>query len=115
MIRLLADENFNGDAVDGLLAQRPALDLLRVQDVGLVRTDDRLILEWAAENDRILLSHDKETVPGFTYERVAAGLPTPGVFIAHGMTVRQIIDEVLLIDAAGEQAEWADQVWFLPL
>jgi hypothetical protein len=35
MLRLLADENFHGDAIDGLLARRPELDLVRVQDVGL--------------------------------------------------------------------------------
>ena len=115
MLRLLADENFNGDIVRGLLLRDPDLDLVRVQDVGLARTDDRVILAWAADNDRILLTHDKATVPGFAYERVAAGERMPGVFVADGMTVREIIDDVLMIDAASEQAEWADQVWFLPL
>lgn len=35
MLRLLADENFNGDIVRGLLLQKPDLDVIRVQDVGL--------------------------------------------------------------------------------
>lgn len=39
----------------------------------------------------------------------------PGVFVANGMTVGDIIDEVLMIDAASEQADWTDQVVFLPL
>jgi hypothetical protein len=39
----------------------------------------------------------------------------PGVFVAHGMTVGDVIDEVLLLVAASEQADWADQVVFLPL
>jgi predicted nuclease of predicted toxin-antitoxin system len=115
MVRLLADENFHGDAIDGLLARRPELDLVRVQDVGLSHTDDRVILAWAAANDRILLTHDKATIPGYAYDRVTAGEPMPGVFLAEGMAVREMIDEVLMIDAASEQGEWADQVWFLPL
>ena len=35
MLRLLSDENFNGDIVRGLGLRQPDLDLLRVQDVGL--------------------------------------------------------------------------------
>jgi hypothetical protein len=51
MLRLLSDENFNGDIVRGLLLRRPDLDLRRVQDVGLGEADDPTILEWAAANN----------------------------------------------------------------
>ena len=115
MVRLLADENFHGDAIDGLLDRRPELDLARVQDVGLSGIDDPAVLAWAAADGRMLLTHDKETVPGFAYARVNAGEPMPGVVVAHGITVGDIIDEVLILDAASEQEEWADQVVFLPM
>jgi predicted nuclease of predicted toxin-antitoxin system len=75
MVRLLADENFHGDAVKGLLARRPKLDLIRVQDVGLIHADDPVILAWAALNDRILLTHDKATIPAFAYERIVLLYP----------------------------------------
>ena len=115
MVRLLADENFHGDVIDGLLARRPDLDLVRVQDVGLAAANDPTILDWAAANDRILLTHDKATIPRHAYDRVGSGEPMPGVFVAHGMTLGDIIDEVLMLDGASDQAEWADQVVFLPL
>ncbi len=35
MLRLLADENFNGDIVRALLLRQPDLNIVRVQDVGL--------------------------------------------------------------------------------
>ena len=44
MLRLLADENFNGDIVRGLLRRRPELDLVRIQDVGLTGADDPSVL-----------------------------------------------------------------------
>ena len=81
MLRLVTDENFNGDIVRGLLRRRPALDLVRVQDVGLVETPDADILEWAASQGRVLVSHDVSTVPPAAYRRVADGKPMPGVFI----------------------------------
>ncbi len=49
MLRLLADENFNNQIVWGILRRRPEIDIVRVQDVGLSETDDRVILEWAAQ------------------------------------------------------------------
>ena len=52
MLRLLADENFNGGIVRGLLLRQASLDLVRVQDVGLSGADHPDILAWAAENDR---------------------------------------------------------------
>ena len=52
MLRLLADENFNGDIVRALLLREPDLNIVRVQDVGLAGVDDPDILAWAATNDR---------------------------------------------------------------
>ena len=116
MLRLLSDENFNGDIVRGLWLRRPALDLCRVQDVGLEEADDSTILVWVAANNRILLTHDRATVPDFAYARVLTGQPMPGVFVVHNrMAVRQVIEELLLMDACSEQAEWAGFVVYLPL
>src|SRR5437016_6238457 len=116
MLRLLSDENFNGDIVRGLLLRRPDLALVRVQDVGLVGADDPAVLAWAAGNDRIILTHDRKTMPDFAHARVAAGQPMPGLFVLNNrLPVRQAIDELLLVDEGSEQVEWAGQVVYLPL
>jgi predicted nuclease of predicted toxin-antitoxin system len=116
VLRLLSDENFNGDIVRGLMLRRPALDLSRVQDVGLVEADDPTILAWAAANNRILLTHDRATMPDFAFARVIAGQPMPGIFVVNDrMSTRQAIDELLLIEACSEQGEWASLVVYLPL
>jgi len=116
MLRLVSDENFNGDIVRGLLLRYPALDLYRVQDVGLEGADDPTILAWTAANDRIVLTHDHATMPDFAYTWVVAGLPMPDVFVVPDrMAVRQAIEELLLAEACSEQAEWASLVVYLPL
>ena len=58
MLRFAADENFNGDIVRGLLRRNPKLDIIRVQDVGLSGADDPSVLEWAADQRRIVVTHD---------------------------------------------------------
>jgi len=48
MLRLLIDEDVHGDIVEGLRRRQPAVDFVRVVDVGLGRSADSRILEWAA-------------------------------------------------------------------
>jgi len=61
-MKLLSDENFHGDIVRGLFLREPNLDLVRIQDIGLRAVDDPSILDWAAANDRIVLTHDRATI-----------------------------------------------------
>ena len=99
------------------MLRQPQLDLSRVQDVGLVQADDRTILTWGAgESDRILLTHDRATMPDFAYERVVAGQSMPGVFVLNDrMGVREATEELLLLETCSEQAEWSSLVVYLPL
>ena len=116
MLCLVSDENGSGDIVRGLLRRHPELELVRVQDVGLVESLDPDILEWAANQGRVLLSHDVSTVPPAAYQRVGDGKPMPGVFIVPDrMPIGQAIDESLLLSLDAEPDEWKNQVLFLPL
>jgi hypothetical protein len=109
-------KNFSGDIVRGLLLRNPRLDIVRVQDVGLAGADDPDILTWAAENVRIILTHDRATMAEYAYQRVAAGEVMPGVFILNDrFPVGRAIEEILLVEACTEPAEWNDLVVHLPL
>ncbi len=116
MLRLLADENFNGDILRGLLLRQPDLDLVRVQDLGLAGADDPELLAWAAANHRIILTHDRATMSDHAYERVAAGEPVAGVFILNDrLPVGRAIEEILLLVECTEQAEWIGRAVHVPL
>lgn len=80
MARLATDENFNHDIVRGVRRKRPAIDLVTVEEVGLRRAVDPVVLDWAAREGRIMLTHDVSTMTKSAYERVTAGLAMPGVF-----------------------------------
>ncbi len=116
MLKLVSDENFNGDILRGLHRRRRDLDVVRVQDVGLSATSDPDVLEWAASEGRILLTHDRDTMPNFAYDRVRAGLPMPGVFLVSDLTpLGQAIDEILLAVECLSPEECKDAVKFFPL
>jgi predicted nuclease of predicted toxin-antitoxin system len=116
MLRLLADENFNGDVVRGLRLRQPSLDIVRVQDTGLAGADDPAILAWAAANSRIVLTHDRATMSDFAFQRVAAGEPMAGVFILNDrFPVGQAIEEILMLAECSEQSEWSGLAVHVPL
>jgi predicted nuclease of predicted toxin-antitoxin system len=116
MLRLLADENFNDDIVRGLLLRQPDLDIVRVQDAGLAGAEDPDVLAWAAQNHRIVLTHDRATISDYAYERMAAGEEMAGVFILNDrFPVGRAIEEILLMVVCTEQAEWSGRAVHVPL
>ncbi len=113
-IRFVTDENFKGAITRGLIRQKPSLDIVRVQDVGLRQASDPVILEWAAQENRILLSHDVSTIPQCISNRLAAGLPVAGVFLViYSCPVGRAIDDILLL-AEFEEECWG-QTHYIPL
>jgi hypothetical protein len=116
VLRLLSDENFNNDVVRGAFLRRDDLDLIRVQDVGLAGVEDPVVLAWADSHGRILLTHDRRTIPKHAYARVAAGQSFAGVFIVNDRApVARVIDDLLLLADGTEQAEWVNRIEYLPL
>ena len=116
MLRLVSDLDANGRLLRALFRRHPLCDLLRAVDAGLTGAHDRVVLEWAATEGRILLSQDRKTMIGFAYDRVRAGLPMPGLFmVRRRATIRRVLEDLLLLDGCSEQDEWRDQVLFLPL
>jgi hypothetical protein len=116
MISLLADENLDANIVRGVLRRFPGVDIVRVQDVGLTGADDPAVLAWAAEQGRVLVTHDVETVTRYAFVRVDAGLPMPGVIeIVAATPIGKAVDDlVLIIECLGNDA-LADQVLYVPL
>lgn len=107
MIRLAADENLNNDIMRGVARRNPKVDILRLQDAGLRGADDPAVLEWAAAEGRVLLTHDVATMTRFAYERVADGRRIPGEFeIGTDLPQAQAIDDVLLIAECSVDGEW---------
>ena len=116
MLRFAADENFNGDIVRGLLRRNPKLDIVRVRDVGLSGANDPSVLEWAADQGRIVITHDISTLAKHALDRVAAGHPMPGVFEVRSVaSIGQGIDDLILLAECSFEGEWEGQVRFLPV
>ena len=116
MIRFAADENFNHTITRGLLRRQPNLDIVRVQDVGLVGANDDVVLEWAAGEGRVLLTQDARTITELALDRVRAAMPMPGVIeIRRKVPLAVAIEELLIIAECSQKGEWEGQVLYVPL
>ncbi len=98
MLKYLADENFHNHVIRALRRQFPDIDLARAVEVGLESADDPSVLDWAARNERVLLTHDVRTIRRFAQERIAKGMHMTGViFVPQPFSRAQIIEELALL------------------
>ena len=115
MLRLVSDENFHGDIVRGLRRRFSDIDLVRVQDVGLSGIDDPSLLSWCSEENRILLTHDRATIPFFAADRLLRSLRVSGIFIVDDRaSLGHIIEELALAIECSEQVEWVNLIMYFP-
>lgn len=108
LARLAADENFDARIVGALVARLPALSIVTVAQAGLRGANDPAVLDWAAREERVLLSHDERTMPYFVFSRMDQGLPTPGVILVPDrLPIGTAVEELLLVVQALRRDEVA--------
>lgn len=116
MLKLATDEDFSGPLIGGLLRAEPALDIKRAVDAGLAGRDDVDLLNWAAQEGRVMLTRDMNTMIGFAMGRIIAGTPMPGLFVVTQQHVsRELIDQLLLYTMASDEGDFDQQVVYFPV
>ena len=116
MVRLASDADVHGGTIRGLRRRVPEIDLVRAQDALPEGAPDLDVLAWAAAEDRVLITNDRNTIVDFAYQRVAAGATMPGLIITTDeQSIGLAIDDILLVAACMPADEIKDQmVVFLP-
>ncbi len=116
MLRILVDQDFDQTILRGLLRRIPSLDFVTAHQAGLSEVADPDLLAWAADAGRILLTHDRRTMTAHAKTLMEVGEMIAGVIIVpRQMPLAQVIEELELIVACGEETEWHNLVRHLPL
>ena len=112
----IADENFEIPVLEQLRLRNPEWDILSAQDAGLRRTPDTAILEWAARERRILLTHDIRTMVPLAYRRMGTTAPMPGViYVPARLDAGAAITGIEEVVRHTRDEEWEGKVVYLPL
>jgi len=112
--RLQADADLNEDIIKGVLRREPGIDFQTAGSAGIRGLSDWEVLAIAAAEDRILVSHDRRTMPG-TFRSFVPTSSSPGLFLIPQNTHLLIaIESLLMAWVASEHEEWANRVVWMP-
>ncbi|MEK8019259.1 MAG: DUF5615 family PIN-like protein [Candidatus Parabeggiatoa sp.] len=98
--RFLLDEHISSAIQRQLRRLEPQIDVLRIgnHDAPPIGSTDPDILVWLDQEDYILITQDRSTIPGHWADYFAKEGHAPGVFYVHRKaTLGQIIEELYLI------------------
>lgn len=116
MLRLLIDHDFDQDILRGLLRRIPELDFITAYQAGLSTATDPALLAWAAQEKRLIVTHDWRTMPSHAANRIAAGEPIAGlVVVSRRLSISLVIDELEIIVMCSDEADWGNTIKRLPL
>jgi len=117
MLRLASDADVHADIIRGLRRRLPQLDLIQVDMILPRGTSDPEVLAWAAAENRILITNDRNTMIGFAHQRAAAGNLTPGLIVTtNKQSIGSAIADIALLAECMSPQELRDElVVFLPL
>jgi hypothetical protein len=114
-IRYQADADLNQKIVAATIRLNPRVDFRTASVADLEGVDDPRVLEIAAGEGRILVTHDKSTMPAHFAEFIRTK-ESPGVFVVRrGLKLAEIAEELVMIWEASEASEWVNRIAYVPL
>jgi len=115
MIRFLADADLDEGIVSGCLRRESTMDFLSASDAKVRGLPDPEVLRIAAEDDRLLVSHDFRTMPHHFGEFLQATGSSPGVFLVkQSSPIGDVIEELVLIWSGTDAEEWKNRIVRIP-
>ncbi len=110
-----ADADLNQAIVTGVLRQEPTIDFQTALVAGLEGVKDSEVLAIAAQQRRILVSHDRKTMPSEFAEFITSNHSAGVIIVSQKLPVEVAIEELLIIWAISSAEEWVDRIAKLPL
>ena len=115
-VKYLFDEDLNGRIVRGVRRRISDLDSRTVQEADLPEASDPAVLDWAATQGRVVITHDHRTMRPCAEDRLKAGMPMTGLILVRQIAaLGQVIDDLVLVAEATTSEEWKGKIVFLPL
>lgn len=113
-LALYADEHVHRAITLGLRLR--SVDVLTVQDDGRRGMPDDVLLDRAAELERVMFSQDEDLLAE-AKRRQVEGVPFSGVIYAHqlGVTIGDCVRDLELIAKVADPQDLANHVEYLPL
>ncbi len=114
-IRYQADYDLNYEIVRILCHREPMIDFQTAHKAGLEGIDDDQVLAMAAQESRVLVSHDRKTMPRH-FARFISNQISPGlILISQDLPPVIAVEELLLIWVASTPEEYINRMVSIPM
>ncbi|MBU1299562.1 MAG: DUF5615 family PIN-like protein [Bacteroidetes bacterium] len=114
-IRFQADADLNQIIVLATIRNEPAIDFQTSFAGGLVGLKDKDVLALAAKDKRVLVTHDRRTMPKYFYEFITADKSPGLIVIPQYLSIASAVENLILLWSATDDSEWINRICFLPL
>jgi len=113
-IKFQADADLHGPIVRGLIRIEPLIDFKTSQEARLQGLDDPLVLAIAADDSRMLVTHDVSTMPEH-FKRFIETRTSPGVvMVPQSLPYHEAIEGLFRLWATTEMERWENVLFYLP-
>lgn len=113
-VRFQADNDLDQRIVTATLRLDPTIDFRTAPAAGLHGVPDEQVLAYAAREGRVLVSHDRKTMPEH-FARFIAGTNSPGlVIVSTKLSIRRASEWLYLLWVASDAREYVNSVYSLP-
>ena len=86
----------------------------RTESVGMMGMGDPLLLEYAASQNRVIVTHDRNTMTAHAQDRMKQGLRMAGLIVLEQfIPIGKAIQEVGTLAQAGDAGDLDGQILFL--
>ena len=114
-VRFQADADLSQIILSAVIRREPAIDFQTAIAAELRGVDDPAVLAKAAKEGRVLVTHDRKTMPRHFSDFIVQET-SPGVLvIPQSLSVAAAVEDLLLIWSATEAGEWQNRIVILPL
>ena len=115
LLRLLIDQDLDHDILRGLIRRIPHLDAVTAFEIGMGEATDPQLLTWAAQEGRIIVTHDRKTMPAHAADLMGKGEHLAGLFVApRNMPLHRVIEDLELMVTCSDMGEWVNVIRYLP-
>ena len=112
-IRFQADNDLNYFIVLATRRLDPGLDFQSATEASLHGVPDELVLELATRENRVLVSHDKKTMPKHFFEFISK-TSSPGlIVVSRKMSVGRASELLHIVWSASETEEYVNKLVYL--
>lgn len=118
MVKYLVDENLPPVYQNQLLLRKPDLVVWAIGDPGTPPkgTLDPDILQWCEQRQFILVTNNRRSMPIHLIEHLNENKHIPGIFVLRPKaTVKQILDDLILIAEVDALNDFCDRIVYIPL